>query len=51
MPKPPKKNESKADYIKRCIPVVIRDGTAKDGKQAAAICHSMWKQSKKGMKS
>lgn len=44
----PKKGESEADFVKRCIPIVLDDETAKDGKQAAAICHSMWRESKKG---
>jgi hypothetical protein len=40
----PTKNESKKDYLERCIPIVLHEGTAKDGSQAEAICHSMWKQ-------
>jgi len=42
----PNKNESKNDFISRCIPYVIHEGTAKDNKQAAAICHSIWRRSK-----
>lgn len=42
----PGKNESRDDFIKRCIPVVIEEGTAKDPKQAAAICFSLWKKHK-----
>jgi len=38
----PRKGENKEDYISRCIPQVQEDGTAKDPKQAAAICYSMW---------
>jgi len=38
----PKPNEKKEEYIKRCIPIVLHEGTAKDGSQASAICHSMW---------
>ena len=41
MPKP-LPNESKNDFIKRCIPIVIDDGTAKDGTQANAICNSLF---------
>ena len=41
MPKPAK-DESHDDYISRCIPIVIKDGTAKDDKQANAVCNSMW---------
>jgi HK97 family phage prohead protease len=43
----PGKNEKKKDFIDRCIPIVIADGTAKDGAQANAICHSIWDESKK----
>lgn len=48
MPKP-KPNESRNDYISRCIPIVIDEGTAEDPEQAAAICYSMWRESKKTM--
>jgi len=41
MPKPAK-GESHEDYISRCIPIVIKDGAAKDDKQATAVCNSMW---------
>ena len=39
-----KKGESQKDFINRCIPYVMREGTAKDNKQAEAICYSLWKQ-------
>lgn len=45
MPKP-KLNESKEDFVSRCIPIVMKDGTAKDNKQATAICYSMYKEGK-----
>lgn len=38
----PKKNESKNDFIKRCIVITQRDGAAKNTKQAIAICNSLW---------
>lgn len=44
----PGKGEKKDDFIERCIPIVIADGTAKDGSQANAFCHSIWEESKKG---
>jgi hypothetical protein len=44
----PKNNESEADFLKRCIPQVINDGTATDQKQAAAICYSKF-HAKKSM--
>lgn len=43
----PKKNESESDFVDRCIPIVLDEGTAEDGAQAAAICHSMYKKWKK----
>jgi hypothetical protein len=39
-----KPNESEKDYIGRCIPYVMKEGTAKDSSQAAAICHSLYKK-------
>lgn len=46
MPKP-RMGESEDAFVKRCIPIVIEDGTAKDGSQGNAICHSMFTQHKK----
>lgn len=43
----PRKNESEKDFVSRCVPVVLEDGTTKDPKQAAAICHSMWRNRNK----
>ena len=45
MPKPGK-NESQKDFVSRCIPIVMDEGTAEDNKQAAAICYSMWREKK-----
>ena len=42
----PKRNEKEKDFISRCIPYVLKEGTAKDNKQATAICYSIWRQSK-----
>ena len=42
----PNENESEKDFVARCIPVVLDEGTAKDDKQAVAICYSMYKQHK-----
>jgi hypothetical protein len=44
----PKDYDNKEDFIKACIPIVIKEGTAKDNNQAIAICNSMW--DKKEMK-
>lgn len=43
MPKP-SSGESEDDFVSRCIPIVIREGTAKDGAQGAAICHSIYSE-------
>jgi len=44
MPTPPRSGESEANFLQRCIPEVIKDKTAQDQKQAAAICHSMFRK-------
>lgn len=46
MPKP-RKNEKENDFISRCIPEVIDDGTTKDNEQAYAICKSIWTRHKR----
>ena len=43
----PGENESQDEFIERCIPVVLEDGTASDSDQAVAICNSMWREAKK----
>ncbi len=43
----PRPDETEAEFVKRCIPITIEDGTAEDGAQASAICHSMFRESKK----
>jgi len=45
MPKPTE-GESQKDFVSRCIPIVMDEGTAGDNKQAAAICYSIWKKAK-----
>lgn len=40
----PGEGESHDDFIDRCIPQVIDDGTAEDGSQAKAICESIWRR-------
>lgn len=39
--------ETQAQFMTRCIPKVIEDGTAKNPHQAIAICLSMWAQEQK----
>jgi hypothetical protein len=43
----PRKNESEKDFVARCVPAVLEDGTTKDPEQASAICHSMWRNRNK----
>ena len=40
----PQTGETRDEFIERCIPIVIDDGTAEDGEQAVAVCHSMWNE-------
>ena len=48
MPKP-KSGESKKDFLKRCIPIVLGEDTSKSTDQAVAICSSIYDDSKKNM--
>jgi hypothetical protein len=45
----PQPDETRDDFVSRCIPIVIEDGTAEDGSQANAICNSMWEDAHKNM--
>ena len=47
MPKP-SKGESRKDFVDRCIPIVLSEGSAEDGSQAAAICHSKFDEGSAG---
>lgn len=38
----PNPGESEEDFISRCVPQVIEDGTTDDPQQAVAICYSIW---------
>ena len=42
----PQENETQEEFIERCIPIVIEEGTAEDSEQAAAVCYSMWREAK-----
>lgn len=42
----PKPDESQDEFIGRCIPYVLQEGTTKDPKQATAICYSLWRKHK-----
>lgn len=39
----PKLNETQDDFLNRCIPVVMDEGTAQDTDQAVAICINIFK--------
>ena len=41
----PRNNESKKDFIKRCIPIMIAEGNKQD--HAIAKCNGIWNQSVK----
>jgi hypothetical protein len=43
LPKP-SEGETEKDFVGRCVPIVIHEGTAKDPSQAAAICYSIWRE-------
>lgn len=44
IPQPKPSQETEQEFVERCIPVVLEDGTAENREQAAAICHSMYEQ-------
>ena len=46
MPKP-LPGQSQDDFISKCVPEVLNDGTAETPEQAVAICYSMWEEAKK----
>ncbi len=45
----PFNKEDRNKFIQRCVPIVLKDKTAKESKQAVAVCNSMWRKAK-GMK-
>ena len=45
MPVKPRKNESKNDFIQRCVGVEI--GSGREQTQAVAVCYSIWKKHKR----
>lgn len=38
----PGQNETQDEFISRCIPIVLDEGTAENPEQAAAVCFSLW---------
>lgn len=45
----PREGESEEDFVQRCIPILIDEGKKPD--EAAAICHSMWREAQKSKES
>lgn len=43
MPTPHPATETRKEWMQRCVPKVIEDGTADDNTQAVAVCSSMWR--------
>lgn len=42
----PNDGETRQDFIDRCVPMILNEGTADDNDQAVAICNSMWEDRK-----
>lgn len=43
----PQQDESRDQFIQRCIPIVLTEGTARNGGQAYAVCVSMYENRSK----
>jgi hypothetical protein len=43
----PNENETEQEFVSRCIPIVINEGTAQSTEQAFAICQSMYERNSK----
>lgn len=43
----PRPNEKRKDFVNRCIPIVLNEGTAQNKSQAFAVCTNMFKQKKR----
>jgi hypothetical protein len=44
----PQEGESQDEFMERCVPIVLDDGTAEDPDQAVAVCSSMWEEAREG---
>jgi hypothetical protein len=51
MPTPKPGEETQAEWMDRCIPVVMNDGSAESDQQAIAMCGNMWDEANGPMKS
>lgn len=40
----PNKDEKESEFMERCVPIVLKDGSAKDQDQAVAMCTSMFEE-------
>lgn len=47
MPTPRPSEETRPEWMERCVPVVLEDGTADTHEQAVAVCSGMWEQATK----
>ena len=47
MPTPKPSEESRDEWMDRCIPVLVDEGMEQD--QAVAICSSMWEEANKSV--
>jgi hypothetical protein len=43
----PRKGETQAQFIDRCVPFVLEDGSAKNQKAALGRCYGIWRNAKK----
>jgi HK97 family phage major capsid protein/HK97 family phage prohead protease len=48
MPTPRPGKETRQEWMDRCVPFVIDDGSAQDADQAVAMCSQMWRDAQKG---
>ena len=45
----PRNGETQSEFVSRCVPIVLDEGTAESQEQAVAICHSYWDEAKKSV--
>lgn len=48
MPTPHPDEETQSEWMSRCVPQVMDDGTAQDSDQAVAMCMDMWRHATEG---
>ena len=47
MPIPPQSGESKQEFMDRCIPEVLEDGTATGNEEANTVCNAIYNDQKR----